>query len=201
MFFILNPIKKKKKNTLKNLILEKMWIKKIIETKVFNFLFIVSVCVLITVFIVNVFSGYKGTYDDHSKMIWALVNKKYEHPQKKKVSFESRGETECRRAIENLTGEPFPRSRPAFLLNKVSGQNLELDCYNENLKLAVEYNGEQHYKFIPYFHSNKDSFYNLKYRDEIKKQLCEQEGVKLIVVPYTVKLDDIEKYIEQKIKN
>lgn len=134
-------------------------------------------------------------------MMWSLVTKKYEEPKdsKKKVTFESRGETECRRAVESITGEPFPRARPSFLLNKVSGQNLELDCYNEDLKLAIEYNGEQHYKFIPYFHSSKDAFYNVKYRDQIKKQLCEEAGVKLIIVPYTVKINDIEAYIENKL--
>lgn len=178
-----------------------MWIKKIIETYVFNMLFILAVSVLITIFMVNIFSGSKGTYADHSDMMWSLVTKKYEEPKdsKKKVTFESRGETECRRAVESITGEPFPRARPSFLLNKVSGQNLELDCYNEDLKLAIEYNGEQHYKFIPYFHSSKDAFYNVKYRDQIKKQLCEEAGVKLIIVPYTVKINDIEAYIENKL--
>lgn len=177
-------------------------LKKIIETHVFNILFILAVFVLVTIFITNIISGSKGTYDDHSNMMWSLVNKKYENPKtNKKVTFESKGETECRRAIESITGEPFPRSRPSFLLNKVSGQNLELDCYNEDLKLAIEYNGEQHYKFIPYFHSNKDAFYNIKYRDDIKKQLCDAAGVKLIVVPYTVKINDIEKYIENNLSN
>jgi hypothetical protein len=177
-----------------------MWIKKIIETHGFNIMFILAVSVLITIFLINTFSGFKGTYSDHSDLMWDLVTKKYKLKPKKKVSFESQGETECRRAIESLTGEPFPRARPAFLLNTVSGQHLELDCYNEDLKLAIEYNGEQHYKFIPYFHSNKEAFYNVKYRDEMKKKICEENKVKLIVVPYTVKVNDIEKYIENKLK-
>lgn len=177
-----------------------MWIKKIIESHIFNILFILAVSVLITIYVINLFSGSKGTYADHSDMMWTLFNKKYKKPfeSKNKVSFESRGETECRRAIESITGEPFPRSRPSFLLNKVSGHHLELDCFNEDLKLAIEYNGEQHYKYIPYFHSNKDSFYNIRYRDEMKKQLCKDAGVELIIVPYTVKINEIEAYIENK---
>jgi hypothetical protein len=180
-----------------------MLIKKIIETHGFNILFILAVSVLITIFLINAFSGSKGTYSDYSDLMWALVKKKYKplnNTSKKKVSFESQGETECRRVIESITGEPFPRTRPAFLLNKVSGQHLELDCYNENLKLAIEYNGEQHYKYIPYFHSNKEAFYNVKYRDEMKKKICEENNVKLIIVPYTVKVNDIEKYIEKYIE-
>jgi hypothetical protein len=43
-------------------------------------------------------------------------------------------------------------------------------------------------------------FYNIKYRDKMKDTLCRENGVKLIVVPYTVKLDDIKQYILDKIK-
>lgn len=192
-----------------------MWIKKIIETQLFNVLFILAISILITIFVINIFSGSKGSYSDHSEMMWTLFNKKYKDSNdieykdptdsnyiepKKKVSFESKGETECRKAIESITGQPFPRSRPSFLHNKISGHNLELDCFNDDLKLAVEYNGEQHYKYIPYFHSSKDSFYNIKYRDEMKKQLCDQAGIKLIIVPYTVKINNIESYIASKLK-
>lgn len=199
-----------------------MWIKKITETHIFNFLFIIAISILITIFVLNILFGSKGTYYDHSDMMWTLFNKKYnknsrnnnfhahinrpsdlfddteENEHDKKVSFESKGETECRRAIEFITGKPFPRSRPSFLRNKVSGHCLELDCFNDDLKLAIEYNGKQHYKYIPYFHSNKESFYNNKYRDEMKKQLCKDAGIKLIIVPYTVKTKDIEKYIENE---
>ena len=68
----------------------------------------------------------------------------------KKASFprESRGETECRRVMEKLFGRDFPNRRPVFMMNSITGKPLELDCCNEDMKLAVEYNGEQHYKYI-----------------------------------------------------
>lgn len=116
----------------------------------------------------------------------------------KKITFESKGEKECRRVIERYTGKPFPKSRPNFLRNDVTVHNLELDCFNDELKIGVEYNGEQHYKYIPYFHKSKDAFYNTKYRDDIKKRLCIENNVTLIVVPYTVK--NIETYLLMELR-
>jgi hypothetical protein len=100
---------------------------------------------------------------------------------------ESLGETRVRNFLEKYFRQPFPKSRPGFLVNPVTGSqfNLELDCYNEALRLAVEYNGAQHYQYIPYFHRNKEAFYNQKYRDEMKRTRCREMGIVLIEVPHT----------------
>ena len=115
----------------------------------------------------------------------------------KKNNGKSSGETECRRVMETLFGRPFPTCRPDFLNNSVSFRNLELDCYNDDLKLAVEYQGQQHYKYTPHFHRNKEAFDNQRYRDDMKRRMCMENGVKLLEVPYTVKPDKIEGYIKQ----
>jgi hypothetical protein len=73
---------------------------------------------------------------------------------------------------------------------------LELDCFNSDLKLAVEYNGIQHYKFTPYFHKNNEHFLNQKYRDFMKRALCKETGINLIEVPYTVKNDKIYNFLK-----
>lgn len=173
-----------------------MWFNKA-ENKIFLSLFCLAVLVFVVLLVWNWLSGEKGSYTDHTSMMWDLIGKKTK--PKKKVSFESKGEAECRRAVEHLTGKPFPKARPNFMMNEISGHNLELDCYNHQLKLAVEYNGQQHYKYIPYFHTNKDAFYNIKYRDDMKQRLCDQNGITLITVPYTVKHDDIQNYIKDRL--
>ena len=43
---------------------------------------------------------------------------------------ESKGEIECRRYLETIFQVPFPKARPDFLKNPVTGNNLELDCFN-----------------------------------------------------------------------
>jgi hypothetical protein len=112
----------------------------------------------------------------------------------------SRGEAECKRVLETIYGKPFKKIRPPWLANPVTGGTpLELDCYNEELKLAVEYNGQQHSKYSPFFHRNKEAFLNQKYRDHMKAEMCAQNGVTLIVVPNTIALHDIESYIRNRL--
>jgi hypothetical protein len=115
---------------------------------------------------------------------------------------ESKGEVECRRVMQKIFDKPFYKSRPRFLNNPVTfgTNNLELDCYNEELKIAVEYDGAQHFKFIPYFHKTQEAFMNQRYRDYMKDQMCKENGIILIRVPYTVKIPQIEGYIIDKLK-
>lgn len=113
---------------------------------------------------------------------------------------ESRGEIECRKFLETIFQLPFSKARPNFLKNPVTGNNLELDCYNDTLKLGVEYNGQQHYKFTSFFHRNVEASVNQKYRDELKRRMCEENGITLIEVPYTIKLNDIGPFLNLKLK-
>jgi len=114
---------------------------------------------------------------------------------------ESKGETECRRVLQFLFKRPFGKERPDFLRNPVTGGdfNLELDCFDPELKIAVEYNGVQHYKYIPFFHKNKEAFLNQKYRDDMKRRICKEKGILLIEVPHDTKLEDIKGFIEAEL--
>jgi hypothetical protein len=94
----------------------------------------------------------------------------------------------------------FEKVRPSWLH---SGKgNMELDGYNENLKIAFEYQGRQHFEFVPEFHKTKREFLNLKRRDKLKKLLCKQEGIKLFIiktVPTNSKPEKIISFINQEI--
>ena len=115
--------------------------------------------------------------------------------QLEKVKGESKGETLCRDIARRVFGKEFIKIRPNFLKNAVTGANLELDIYNEELKLGIEFNGEQHYKYIPFFHKNYEAFLNQRYRDEIKKMLCKQNGIHLIEIRFDVTPQNIETII------
>src|SRR5437868_11898499 len=58
--------------------------------------------------------------------------------------FESKGEKICRQTLERVFGTKFPNQRPNWLINDRTGHALEIDCYNESLKLGVEYSGIFH---------------------------------------------------------
>lgn len=164
-----------------------------------------EICVFLSIFFILIYAlfrlGKKGSWDtyvftskeDNSKKRWG--------PPK-----ESKGEKECRRVLEMLFRVPFPKTRPDILRNPVTSTdrdlfNLELDCYNDDLKLAVEYNGVQHYKYNSFFHKNREAFYNQKYRDYMKREMCNKNNITLIEVPHTVKVEDIKKYLINKLNN
>lgn len=114
------------------------------------------------------------------------------------TKFVSRGERECRRVAEQFFGKPFVSVRPEFLVNPVTGRALEIDCYNDELKIGIEYNGRQHYNYIKTMHPNYEAFLNLRYRDYIKELLCRVNGVALVKVPYTQE-HNIETYLTDKL--
>lgn len=111
----------------------------------------------------------------------------------------SKGEEICCSVMEKIYGLPFYTVRPNFLKNPETGRNLEIDCYNPELKIGVEYNGKQHYVYPNFTGMTKEEFYNQLRRDRFKRESCDLNGVYLITVPYTVKHQDIENYIRERL--
>jgi hypothetical protein len=104
-----------------------------------------------------------------------------------------KNETMCIEHLEKLADCELTKCRPKFL------NGLELDGYNEGMKLGIEYNGRQHYENIDYFHRSEKDFESQKERDHIKKELCKQNGIYLIIIPYWVK--NTNSYIENEYAN
>ena len=113
-----------------------------------------------------------------------------------------KNQTKCVGYLEKISGEKFPTSKPKFL------NGLQLDGYNADLKLAIEYNGAQHYEYSPkFFHKGGEHlFTEQQKRDKLKEQLCEANDIFLIVVPYYEKNpeqlieQEYNRYLEQKNK-
>lgn len=64
------------------------------------------------------------------------------------------------------------------------GKRLELDGYNVELCMAFEYQGEQHDRFSERFHKTQEYFEYRRANDLLKVEMCQQRGIKLLVVPY-----------------
>lgn len=107
------------------------------------------------------------------------------------INNESNGERITRRVFETLFGKPFKRVRPDFLFNPETKRNLELDGYNEELKIAFEYNGPQHYHYPNAFVKTEQEFHKLLRRDRFKLERCNELGIYLVIVPYSVKHENI----------
>lgn len=109
----------------------------------------------------------------------------------------SRGERICCEVMEEIYGVKFKTVRPNWLKNPETNRNLELDCYNDELRIAVEYNGIQHYKWPNFTQQSQEQFMSQVKRDQLKSKLCELNNVYLITVPYTITHDKIKDFIIQ----
>lgn len=70
---------------------------------------------------------------------------------------------------------------------------------NEELSCLIEYQGRQHYEESFVFDGSADSFELRQQRDNIKRNYCYKNGIKLIEIPYT-DLDKISwNYLKEKI--
>ena len=111
--------------------------------------------------------------------------------QPKEIS--NKGEEIVSDVLEEILESPVQRNiRPDFLRNPETGKNMEMDCYNEEYAIAVEYNGIQHYKFPSVFYKSEKEFTDQVYRDRLKRKLCDENGIYLISVPYWVDMYDTE---------
>ena len=103
----------------------------------------------------------------------------------------------CRKYFEYILDKIFIKIRPKFLCTS-NKTYLELDGYNDELKLGWEYNGLQHYKYIKYFHKNINNFTKRVKYDKLKKELCNKNNIKLVIIPYYIKYNKMQKYITKK---
>ena len=101
-------------------------------------------------------------------------------------------EEKCRKIFQELFKKEFKSVRPDWLKNPCTYQNLELDGYNPDIVtpkgkgLAFEYDGVQHSRFTPLFHSCVDDFEYQVMKDSLKDEMCRDEGVLLIRIPHYI---------------
>ena len=98
-------------------------------------------------------------------------------------------------------GLPFSSVRPSWLKNPETGGILEIDCYNQELKIGVEYNGIQHYVYPNVYHKSLIEFKNQVRRDQFKIKKCEENGIYLITVPYNVPHHKLREFIIAHLPN
>jgi predicted nucleic acid-binding Zn-ribbon protein len=99
-----------------------------------------------------------------------LIGLKSGCPKCNRVGFR---EQWAREVLEEVFDLPFPTCKPKWL--KYKGQ-MEIDCYNEDLRLAVEYQGEQHYEPLRYFGGEEKFLIRLQ-RDRTKYNLINEKKI------------------------
>lgn len=90
--------------------------------------------------------------------------------------------------IEELLAEAFPRCK-IFPQHPVQFRGIQLfiDFFIPSMNLAIECQGEQHYKYVPHFHGTKEEFKEHEVRDQAKRDWARKEKVTLVEIPYNRK--------------
>lgn len=72
--------------------------------------------------------------------------------------------------------------------NPKTNYELRFDFYLPNYNCCIEYNGIQHYQPVDYF-GGEQHYKDTIYRDQIKKEYCKQNNIKLIIIKYNENID------------
>jgi hypothetical protein len=119
-----------------------------------------------------------------------------------KCSIRWKSEEICRIYFETIFGHKFPKYRSDWLINRV-GNRLELDGCCEELGIAFEHNGHQHYGVSQWFNDDllpQEKFIKTRDNDLDKQKLCDERNIKLIIIEQLhakTSLKKLEKIIKQ----
>lgn len=103
-----------------------------------------------------------------------LINKSSLHLQARKLI------SEIFPTLQVLEEVPIPVRK---------SETLYLDFYLPLKKLCVETHGEQHYKFVSFYHNNILSFLKSQKRDREKEEWCNINDIKYVVLPHYENMD------------
>jgi len=81
----------------------------------------------------------------------------------------------------NVVFEEFP----------VAGTKLTLDFYNASKKIAIEVQGQQHRKYVKFFHGNKMNYLDQLRSDKQKIEFCKINDIRLIEIYETDFKDEL----------
>ena len=110
---------------------------------------------------------------------------------------QSKFELHIQKLLERITGKPFPTAYPKWLTYK--GRQLELDGYNEGLKMAFEAQGPMHSRYDHRYDPTYEKYYRRLENDCAKKKLCKRRGIDLILIHYDLPKHLLELYMRSRI--
>lgn len=112
---------------------------------------------------------------------------------------ESKGEKEISKILVNNKIISIPQSK--FKDCKYI-RMLPFDHYIPNLNTCIEYQGRQHYEVVDFSGNNQQraekQFELIKIRDQIKRDYCKNNNIKLLEIPYW-DFDNIEKILKKEL--
>lgn len=99
---------------------------------------------------------------------------------------ESSGSKELYNMLVSIYGKEDVESEyyEEWLRNPKTRKIMYVDFYIKSERIAIEYDGKQHFEYIEFIHRNYKNFYYQVYRDRIKEKLLAQHNVRVIRFRY-----------------
>ena len=119
-------------------------------------------------------------------MVKTMSTSKSYKPKKLNTS----GEMVLFRALDKIISYPYINHGYYSFLKSPRGGNMQLDRYYPDLKLAFEFNGQNHYEYIPFIHKDKEEFEYYQECDALKKKICKELGITLVEIRYNYRIDE-----------
>ena len=103
---------------------------------------------------------------------------------------------ECVSSILSEIGVKYEQEKTFDWL--IYEKNMYLDFYLPEYNVAIECQGEQHFREVKLW-GGKEMFLKRKKRDEAKKNLCEKNGIEIIYINYNDKIENIKQLLTRQI--
>ena len=96
-----------------------------------------------------------------------------------------------------ITNKLCNKVRPKWIINPKTNRRLEIDIYDLDNKVCIEYNGAQHYD--PKKNQEQDGNTQI-FRDTVKRKCCKENNMELFEIPYCIEYNLIVVYLMFEIK-
>lgn len=98
------------------------------------------------------------------------------------VEWEGTSKSKFQKSVKDFLKDYWTR-HVVFEEFPIAGTRMTFDFYNANKKIAIEVQGGQHRKYVPFFHGGYKSNYLMQLkRDNQKHDFCELNDIKLIEI-------------------
>jgi len=119
----------------------------------------------------------KNTYADHRQRLESIG---FDYSCQLE---EHHSEMKCRKIFQEIYfPSTFDKAYPPWLISPITSRSLQLNGYNEDLKIAFEYRGKQHQTLSYYNDFDKNLLASLQVRDAFKESECALRGITLIII-------------------
>lgn len=116
-------------------------------------------------------------------------------PTCEECSRKSKGEEEISLYLKKKKIEFKREEKFADLKDK---DYLAYDFYIPSRNLLIEFNGKQHYNYIPFFHKSPHEFHRQLHHDWLKRRYAKKNGITLLVIPFW-EFKKIDEILEEKL--